>query len=130
MNDPNVYLSLDHQLLLLLYVDDLLLAARNCQEIYQAKALLRSRYQMTDLGPARKLLGLEIDRLPNGCLKLHQTRFILKVLQRFSMQDCNGVHTPMEAGRKLVAANNDDKLIELGEYQSLVGSVMYIALRT
>jgi len=130
VNDPNVYLSLDHQLILLLYVDDLLLAARNRSQIDQAKALLRSRYQMSDLGPARKFLGLEIDRLPNGSLKLHQTQFMLKVLQRFSMQDCNGVHTPMEAGRKLVAANDHDKLIEPGEYQSLVGSLMYIAVGT
>ena len=44
------------------------------------------------------------------------------------MQDCNGVHTPMEAGRRLAPAKEDDKLVEAREYQSLVDSLMYIAV--
>lgn len=85
---------------------------------------------MSDLGPVRQFLGLEIDRLPNGYLRLYQPHFILKVLQRFNIQDCNGVYTPMEAERRLVPANENDKLVEQREYQSLVGSLMYIAVGT
>jgi len=85
---------------------------------------------MNDLGSARQCLGLEIYRLRNGNLKLHQTRFILKVLQRFDMQDCNGVQTPMETGQRLASAKDDDNLIEPCEYLSLVGSLMYIAVGT
>jgi len=36
----------------------------------------------------------------------------------------------MEAGRRLVPAKEDDKLVEQPEYQSLVGSLMYIAVGT
>jgi len=85
---------------------------------------------MSDLGLARNFLGLEIDQLPNGYIQLHQKPFILKVFQRFNMQECNGVHTPMEPGRRLVAAQDSDKLIDQREYQSLVGSLMYIAVGT
>jgi len=130
INDPNLYQSIDGELLLILYIDDLLLAAKHRHRIDQAKNLLHSRYRMNDLGSARQFLGLEIDHLPNGNLKLHQTRFILKVLQRFDMQDCNGVHTPMETGQRLASAKDDDKLIEPREYQSLVGSLIYIAVGT
>ena len=130
VNNPNLYLTPDRELMLLLYVDDLLLATKHRPRIEQAKGHLHSRYRMSDLGPARQFLGLEIDRLPNGHLRLYQTRFILKVLQRFNMQDCNGVHTPMEAGRRLAPAKKDDKLVEAREYQSLVASLMYIAVGT
>jgi len=85
---------------------------------------------MSDLGPARKFLGFEIDRLPNGHIQLHQQPFILKVLHRFNMQECNGVHTPMEPGRRPVAAQDSDKLIDQREYQSLVGRLMCIAVGT
>ena len=130
INDPNLYQSVDGELLLILYVDDLLLAAKHRRRIDQAKSLLHSRYRMNDLGPARQFLGLEIDHLPNGNLKLHQTRFITRVLRRFEMEDCNGVQTPMEPGRRLEPAKEGDKLIEPREYQSLVGSLMYIAVGT
>jgi len=85
---------------------------------------------MNDLGLARQFLALEINRLPKGNLNLHHTRFILKVLQRFGMQDCNGVHTPMETGRQLLPGNPDHLLVEPREYQSLVGSLMHIAVGT
>lgn len=129
-NDPNPYLTPDWELVLLLYVDDLLLIAKHHERIDQVKDVLYSRYLMSDLGQARGLLGLQIDQLPNGQLKLHQTQFILKVLKQINMQDCNGVHTPKEAGRRLVPAKGDDKLVGQREYQSLVGSLMYIAVGT
>ena len=129
-NYPDLYESIDGELLLILYVDDLLLAAKHRDGIYQAKSLLHSGYRTNDLGLARQFLALEINRLPNGNLNLHQTRFILKVLQHFGMQDCNRVHTPMETGRQLLAGNPDHLLVEPREYQSLVGSLMYIAVGT
>jgi len=43
-NDPNLYLSVDSELLLLLYVDDLLITAKYHSQIDQVKDLLRSRY--------------------------------------------------------------------------------------
>jgi len=85
VNDPNLYLTSDRELILLLYPDDLLLTAKDLQRINQAKKLLHARYSMSDLGPARKFLGLEIDRLPEGHLKPHERRFILKGLHRFNM---------------------------------------------
>ena len=130
VNDPNLYLCSDCELILLLYVDDLLLTVKDRTRINNTKARLHSRYKMSDLDPARKFLGLEIDRLPNGYIQLHQKPFILKVLQRFNMQECNGVHTPMEPGRRLVAAQDSNKLMDQREYQSLVDSLMYIAVET
>jgi len=81
INDVNLYLTPDRELVLLLYVDDLLLMAKHREGIDQAKDLQHSRYWMSDLGPARMFLGLEIYRLPNGHLRLHQARFILNVLK-------------------------------------------------
>jgi len=130
VNDPNPYLSSDCDLILLLYVDDLLLTTKGRTWINTTKARLHCRYKINDLGPARKFLGLEIDQLPNQYIQLHQQPFILKVLQRLNMQEGNKVHTPMESQRRKVAPKDNDKLIDQREYQSLVGSLMYVAVGT
>jgi hypothetical protein len=46
------------------------------------------------------------------------------------MENCNGVSTPMEVGKKLVAATENDELADQGVYQSLVGSLMYLVVGT
>ncbi|GJV24693.1 retrovirus-related pol polyprotein from transposon TNT 1-94 [Tanacetum coccineum] len=45
---------------LLLYVDDMLIACKRKSEIEYTKGLLRKEFDMKKLGPARKILGMEI----------------------------------------------------------------------
>lgn len=47
---------------LLLYVDDMLIACRNMSEINILKAELNKIFEMKDLCPAKKILGMEITR--------------------------------------------------------------------
>ncbi|GJV68730.1 retrovirus-related pol polyprotein from transposon TNT 1-94 [Tanacetum coccineum] len=47
---------------LLLYVDDMLIACKSKYEIKYTKGLLRKEFDLKELGPARKILGMEIVR--------------------------------------------------------------------
>jgi hypothetical protein len=47
---------------LLLYVDDILIAAKSKKEITTLKAQLSSEFEMEDLGAAKKILGMKITR--------------------------------------------------------------------
>ncbi|GJW76790.1 retrovirus-related pol polyprotein from transposon TNT 1-94 [Tanacetum coccineum] len=47
---------------LLLYVDDMLVAAKDMEEVKKLKILLNTEFDMKDLGVARKILGMEIIR--------------------------------------------------------------------
>jgi ATP-binding cassette subfamily B (MDR/TAP) protein 1 len=47
---------------LLLYVDDMLIAAKSQVEIDKLKAQLSKEFEMKDLGEAKKILGMEISR--------------------------------------------------------------------
>jgi hypothetical protein len=71
---------------LLLYVDDMLIAAKNKEEIRHVKAQLNQEFEMKDLGVAKKILGMEIlrDRKASK-LYLSQKGYIEKVLHRFNM---------------------------------------------
>jgi len=45
---------------LLLYVDDMLIAARNKTHVQKLKAQLKKEFDMKELGEAKKILGREI----------------------------------------------------------------------
>ena len=72
--DSCVYIKfVDGPPIYLLYVDDMLIAAKSKKEITKLKKLLSSEFEMKDLGAAKKILGMEITRDRNsGLLFLSQ----------------------------------------------------------
>ncbi|KAG8496506.1 hypothetical protein CXB51_009106 [Gossypium anomalum] len=70
---------------LLLYVDDMLIAAKDKGEIRKVKAQLSEEFEMKDLGPAKKILGMEILRdRKTSKFDLSQKGYIEKLLCRFN----------------------------------------------
>jgi hypothetical protein len=62
--DSCVYIKFvdESPIYLLLYVDDMLIAAKSKIDIVNLKAQLSSEFEMKDLGAAKKILGMEISR--------------------------------------------------------------------
>lgn len=83
---------------LLIYVDDIILAASIQRNLDDAKSQLEDRYDMSDKGPPAYFLGMEIKRTPEG-ITINQERYLLDVLERFKMQDCKSQVTPQEVTR-------------------------------
>ncbi|KAG8485910.1 hypothetical protein CXB51_020233 [Gossypium anomalum] len=116
---------------LLLYVDDMLIAAKDKGEIRKVKVQLSEEFKMKDLGPAKKILGMEIlrDRKISK-LYLSQKGYIEKVLCRFNMQSAKPVSTPLAAYFRLssvLSPQSDDEIEYMSHvpYSSAVGSLMY-----
>jgi len=115
---------------LLLYVDDMLIAAKDKKEIAKLKAQLNNEFEM-DLGAAKKILGMEIIRERHvEKLYLSQKGYINKVLRRFNMHEAKTVSTPLAAHFRLSVAlcTQSDKDVEYMSkvpYSSAVGSLMY-----
>lgn len=49
-------------IILLIYVDDMLVASESAEEVNKVKGLLQSEFDMKDLGGPKKILGMEILR--------------------------------------------------------------------
>ncbi|KAL5557135.1 hypothetical protein UlMin_039371 [Ulmus minor] len=87
---------------LLLYVDDMLIASKDKEEIRKLKRQLGNEFEMKDLGPAKKILGMEIIRdRKQGTLFVSQCGYLRKVLAKFGMSDSKAVQTPLAAHFKL-----------------------------
>ncbi|KAJ4721737.1 Retrovirus-related Pol polyprotein from transposon TNT 1-94 [Melia azedarach] len=116
---------------LVLYVDDMLIAAENKSDVQKLKDLLSVEFEMKDLGAARKILGMEIYRdRSKKKLFLSQKGYIQKILSRFGMSTAKPIDTPSAANAHLSIAFAP-KSVEEKEYMSrvpytsAVGSLMY-----
>ncbi|GJX75492.1 transposable element [Tanacetum coccineum] len=121
---------------LLLYVDDMLVAAKDMEEIKKLKILLNTEFDMKDLGAARKILGMEIIRdRKHGKLFLSQKSYIEKIISRFGMSSAKSVNTPFSANFRLSTAYAPQSEAEIEymsriPYASAVGSLMYVMVCT
>ena len=115
---------------LLLYVDDMLIAAKSMCEVDRLKALLRKEFDMKDLGTAKKILGMEIRRdRDSRKLWISQKNYIRKVLEKFNMQDANPVSTPLANHFKLSGSQcpkNEKEIEDMSKvpYASAIGCLM------
>ena len=95
--DQCIYLKISGSkfIILVLYVDDILLASSDVNLLHDTKKFLSKRFEMKVLGEASFVLGIQIDRdRSKGILGLSQKAYIDKVLSHFSMQKlCTRRHT-------------------------------------
>lgn len=122
---------------LLLYVDDMLIACKSKVEIDRMKAQLSQEFEMKDLGEARRILGMEINRdRVRSTVHLTQKQYLKRVLQRFNMNSkTKPVSTPMAPYFKLSAlqspkSDEERDYMKNVPYASVVGSLMYAMVCT
>ncbi|CAA7015031.1 unnamed protein product [Microthlaspi erraticum] len=118
---------------LLLYVDGMLLAAKEMTEIEKLKKVLSSEFEMKDLGAASRILGIDIKRdRKEGVLWLSQSGYLGKVIKRFNMAEAKTVNTPMGGHFKLSAVSDASECVDTEKvpYSSAVGSLMYAMVGT
>lgn len=131
VQDPCVYVRDRDSLRFGLYVDDGLCIAPKLETIEQFLGELQKTFKMTR-GDANCYIGIEIERDRKArTLKIHQAAYLSKVLERFSLADCNPTGSPAALDVQL-RRNIDDQgnLLEAHNvpFRSLIGSLLYAAV--
>ena len=112
-------------------MDDMILAGKNEAKLKSVKDELSSKFDIKDLGKLSYFLGMSI--ICNQEEKktwMGQPAYTEKLLTKMAMSDCRPVTTPIESGNHLVKASEDDEPLDQQSYQSLIGSLMYLATWT
>jgi len=117
-------LNVTETMLIYLYVDDLLVTGSSSTCIDQLKEDLKREFEMTDLGALSYFLGLEFAYDRRGII-MHQRKYILEVLKKFNMMDCNPAATPAELSLKLIQ-DETEVLVDETLYRQMIGSLRYI----
>lgn len=113
------------------YVDDILIASNDPSEMDKMKASLSKTFNMKDLGPLHYCLGIEFEQdLDKGVIVMKQQKYVTEILERFGMVDCNPVATPLNPSEVLRKPSIEENIDENLPYQSLIGSLMYLATST
>lgn len=115
-------------LLLIIYVDDILIASTDQDWIDEIKIGLQKEFEIKDLGLAKYCLGLEINQ-GEDFVMVTQTRYILSILEKYGMQQCNPVMTP-ELHIKILERPAEDAKDKNWPYRELIGALMYLAVGT
>ena len=95
-NDSCVYFKQNNDsTYLLLYVDDMLIVARNETHIQKLKAQLKKEFDMKILREAKKILGMKISRdRSTDKFRLSKENYVLNILKMFNMVEARPVATP------------------------------------
>lgn len=128
--DPGLFtrLSDGHKLLILVYVDDLLLASTSLQQVQHIKQLLLQRFKGKDLGEAQNFLGMEIKRDRGArILTLTQRAYTNNLISKFGMQDARPLSTPISPADSL---QQHERPTDAACYRELVSSLLYLSTQT
>ncbi|XP_015161174.1 uncharacterized mitochondrial protein AtMg00810-like [Solanum tuberosum] len=120
---------------ILIYVDDLLVTGSSPQLIEEAKQVLKDNFKIKDLGSLRFFLGIEFSRNSEGIL-MHQRKYALELISDLGLGGSKPVDTPIEQNLKLtttefddlVGSDSDPLLLDVSEYQRLIGRLLYLTL--
>jgi len=109
---------------------------REIRRIQKLKAQLKEKFDIKDLGEAKKILGMEISRDYNTCkLWLFQENYVIKMLEMFNMAEARLITTPLAGHFRLSSSQcpnsqEDEDEISRVPYASVVGSLMYAMVCT
>ena len=101
--------------------------------VKELKANLAQCYEISDLGEIESYLGIRITRdRQNKRLTINQSGYVKDVLVLFGMADANPHHTPLPAGADLHLVKYDSQAsaMDIKNYQSLIGSLLYVQIGT
>lgn len=120
----------DGEILVYLHVDDMAITG-SCIDKFKEEVKLR--WKMEDLGPAHRIVGIELSRNSDGSYDINQPSMIKSVIERFGMNDCKPTSTPLPGGVKVYRSTDAEKAemaIKKYPYRSVVDCLMYIAICT
>lgn len=120
----------DVKIILAVYVDDFLIFSDSKVETEKLKCILKSEFEIKDLGEVKRYLGMNISVKKdsnNYVITVDQQQYIEELLLKFHMTDCRTADTPIE--NKLNVPKAEKCTIGLS-YQKLLGCLMYLAVMT
>nr|ABD32757.1 Integrase, catalytic region [Medicago truncatula] len=131
---PNQQANSDHSLftksssstftILLVYVDDIILAGNSLSEFQNIKDILHQSFKIKDLGQLKYFLGLEVAHSKQG-ISLCQRKYCLDLLADSGLVNSKPVSTPSDRSIKL--HNDSSPLYEdISSYRRLIGRLLYL----
>ena len=130
-SDPCVYSNKTTEIIIAMWVADLIIFGKDMASINSLKAQLNEEYEMKDLRELKYFLSIQVHRDREWkVIHMSQSGYNRTILERYGMQNSKSANTPLSSGARLTKGTATDTLTDQREYQSMVGSIMYAMLAT
>ena len=139
VSDPCLFWKVSRSgrlILLFLFVDDMQVAFESVDgpEWEESHELLRKRFNISDLGESKYMLGMRITRdRAARTITLDQELYITKALEKFGLHQCKPAPTPAVQTSSSVQSpvgDREGEPTDLKLYQEKVGTLLYAAIST
>nr|GEV09725.1 retrovirus-related Pol polyprotein from transposon TNT 1-94 [Tanacetum cinerariifolium] len=100
--DPTLFIRRFHDdiLVVQVYVDDIIFGSTHPRYIQLFFDLMKSLFEMSMMGEMMFFLGLQVNQSPCDIF-INQSKYVLEILNKYRMESCDPVGTPMEIKDKL-----------------------------
>nr|GEW52666.1 hypothetical protein [Tanacetum cinerariifolium] len=124
--DPTLFIRRfqDDILVVHVYVDDIIFGSTHPRYIQLFSDLMKSRFEMSMMGEMTFFLGLQVNQSPCGIF-INQSKYVLEILNKYGMESCDPVGTPMEIKDKLDLDQNGTP-VDATKYHNMIGALMYL----
>ncbi|XP_060203095.1 uncharacterized mitochondrial protein AtMg00810-like [Lycium barbarum] len=114
----------DSLVVLVVYVDNILLAGSDIAEMTSVKAFLDAQFRIKDLGLVHYFLGLEIVPHSGGYL-MNQHKFTSDLLEEFHCSHFTPISSPLDSSLKL-DSDVGDLIHDPSSYRRLIGKLNFL----
>nr|GFA92887.1 uncharacterized mitochondrial protein AtMg00810-like [Tanacetum cinerariifolium] len=124
--DPTLFIRRfqDDILVVQVYVDDIIFGSTHPRYIQLSSDLMKSRFKMSMMGEMTFFLGLQVNQSTCGIF-INQSKYVLEILNKYGMESCDPVGTPMEIKDKLELDQNGAP-VDATKYCSMICALMYL----
>ena len=125
-SDPCLFICSDGDkvLLLLLYVDDILIATNWDEKFTEVANGLKEAYGIKELGEVRHFLGMKIEQRDGGIF-ISQENFVSELIRRFELEGVAPRHTPLDGGEMFLDSDTEEATSV--PYRQIVGALLYVS---
>jgi hypothetical protein len=122
--DSCVFKHKEHDCTLVIVVDDILVSTNNEQLRTQVETRLHDKFKIKAFGDVQSYIGLDITQTDTH-IKLTQTQYIIRLLERFGMLNCKSAKTPARATQPQ-GTDTGEPAQPGTPYRQLVGALLYL----
>jgi len=127
----DVCVFVNTELIVAIYVDDIIIASNELRKIEHFKKQLGDRFKTKDLGEVNYVLKIRVERIPNGGWKIHQHNYIDDLVKFYDLKNEKQVAIPIQPNHKLTVdlADEQEKLraeVDSTTYRQAIGKLMYL----
>ena len=113
-------------LILAVYVDDMLVAREDDDDLNHVLEQLKKDFTIEDIGEVKQCLGIEVEKDAVGNFCICQTGYIERMMEKFKLHASKSARTPLQKQLK----TDGSPPVDPSSYRSMIGAILYVAVAT